>query len=140
MKKILISFCFLIASMNNYAGVFTLNGNVQSEDNKLTISEPCTYTLQAESSHKIETLDILKISSCNEFIGASGRSHTISDMFATYSNRALSMGDGTFSFVSNHDADVFVLFDKKGATYTVEIYTGEDALVKKKALTAEKSK
>ena len=55
------------------------------------------------------------------------------ELFSVYEKRALAMGDRDYTFSSSHDADVFVVFSKKGNDYTINIYTGDDALVAKKA-------
>ncbi len=144
MKRILILAIITTFGIQAFAGHYNQQGNIDSKEStfKVTDSRLSTvielpklyYEFESDCSGLVSKDNAYKKANCNEYIGASGRTHKMSDIFLTYERRILAMGNGDFSVNANHDADVFVMVRKKGKDYTIDIYTGKDALSKKEEL------
>lgn len=141
MKRGIIVLVLVILSGQLFADHYQQKGNIDKETSLFTIKEtkPSIQNGKTSNTSSITLAgqaikEYFETNSINDYLGASGRTHKISDLFSTYQRRALSMGENSHSFVSDHDTDVMVVFTKKGKDYTVDIYTGEDALKQKAEL------
>jgi len=144
MKKIFLIILVTSLSLNSFATHYVQKGNVdEAKSNYFIYKErvfkmpkievkpfydfygDCSGLKQAESG--------LEKTGKAEYTGASGTVHNIAKIFSTYERRAMAMGDSDYSFNSHHDTDVFVVFTKEGKDFTINIYTGSDAITAKEA-------
>ncbi len=127
-----------------FGGHYQQQGNINEEVSSFKVKDSRLasilempnpyYEFKSDRNTLAKEDNAYKKANCNEYVGASGRTHQISKIFETYQKRILSIGDRDFAVNANHDADVFVVVNKEGANYTIDIYTGADAAVQKKVL------
>lgn len=137
MKTIILSLFALTLSTTIYATHYQQKGNVADEQSKYIINDAMLmkaplmhpkpfYEFYSDcSSLKNEESGLVK-TGLAEYRGASGRYHKIADLFKTYENRA--KRSGAMKIKSQHDDDVVCVLSSNGTEYTIDIYTGQDAI------------
>ncbi len=146
MKKILLFIILVSFSFNSFAAHYVQKGNVDKAKSTYLVYKGSVFTMPKADLKptydfygdvKQAENDLVKTNQ-SEYLSASGKTHDLIELFKTYEARAFSMGEHSYSFNSNHDTDVFVMFSKTAKDFTINIYTGQDAIKAMLAASSEK--